>query len=58
MKRFIVISAIISAFAVLNSCEKHDWEDTKLLHVDKAKKHDAHRGDEHAKDHGSSSEEH
>jgi hypothetical protein len=42
MKRFIVISAIISAFVVLNSCEKHDWEDTKKLHVDKAKKEDGH----------------
>ena len=42
MKRFIVISAIISAFVVLNSCEKHEWEDTKKLHVDKAKKEDSH----------------
>jgi len=42
MKRFIVISAIISAFVVLSSCEQHEWEDTKLLHVDKAKKDGAH----------------
>ena len=42
MKRFIVISAIISAFVVLNSCEQHEWKDTKLLHVDKAKKDGAH----------------
>jgi len=41
MKRFIITSAIISAFVVLNSCEKHDWEDTKLLHVDKAQHHDS-----------------
>ena len=42
MKRFIVTSAIISAFVVLSSCEQHHWEDTKKLHVDKAEKHDAH----------------
>ena len=48
MKRFIVISAIISAFVVLNSCEKHDWEDTKKLHVDKVQKEDAHHGHDHA----------
>ncbi|MFT6793633.1 MAG: hypothetical protein ACJAR1_001631 [Rubritalea sp.] len=42
MKRFIIISAIISAFVVLNSCEQHEWKDTKLLHVDKAEKHDTH----------------
>ena len=37
MKRFIISSAIITVFVALSSCEKHDWEDTKLLHVDKAK---------------------
>jgi len=42
MKRFIIITAAISAFVALHSCEKHDWEDTKKLHVDKAKKHDSH----------------
>ncbi|MGJ8656726.1 MAG: hypothetical protein ACSHX6_09760 [Akkermansiaceae bacterium] len=54
MKRFILSSAIITAFVALSSCEKHDWEDTKLLHVDKVK-HDSH-GDaghgEHAEGHG------
>ncbi len=42
MKRFIVLSAIVSAFIVLQSCEKHEWEDTKKLHVDKVKKTDSH----------------
>ena len=36
MKRFIITSAIISAFVALSSCEQHDWKDTKRLHVDKA----------------------
>ena len=42
MKKFIIISSIISAFVVLNSCEQHEWKYTKLLHVDKAEKHDTH----------------
>ncbi len=37
MKRFILLSAVISAFVVLSSCEQHDWDETKLLHKDKAK---------------------
>lgn len=37
MKRFILLSTVISAFVVLSSCEKHEWDDTKLLHKDKAK---------------------
>ena len=44
MKRFILISAVITVFVALSSCEKHDWEDTKLLHVDKAEKHGSHDG--------------
>ncbi len=69
MKRFIVTSAIISAFVVLSSCEQHEWKDTKLLHVDKAEKSDDHGHGEHSKgldhdhaekkdDHGSGSEGH
>ena len=42
MKRIIHSLAIITAFVALSSCEKHDWEDTKLLHVDKAEKHGSH----------------
>ena len=36
MKKIIITVATISAFVTLSSCEKHDWEDTKRLHVDKA----------------------
>lgn len=42
MKRLIITSAIISAFVVLSSCEQHDWEDTKRLHVDKVDHSDGH----------------
>jgi len=58
MKRFILSSAVISAFVVLSSCEQHDWEDTKLLHVDKAK-HDAHGAKQDAPSkEGKATEEH
>jgi len=49
MKKFIITSAIISAFVALSSCEQHDWEDTKRLHVDKA---------EHGDDHGENKDAH
>lgn len=42
MKKIIITSAIISAFVALSSCEKHEWEDTKRLHVDKAEHGEAH----------------
>ena len=42
MKKIIITSAIISAFVALSSCEQHDWEDTKRLHVDKAEHGDGH----------------
>jgi len=46
----------MSAFVFLSSCEKHDWEDTKLLHVDKAEKHGADAG--HGKEDSEKKEEH
>jgi hypothetical protein len=62
MKRFIVTSAIISAFVVLSSCEQHEWKDTKLLHVDKAEKHAAHddkgHGEHAEKEHSEKSHSH
>ncbi len=60
MKRFILSSAIISVFVVLSSCEQHDWEDTKLLHVDKAKKDGGHgdHAESHDHDHGDKSDAH
>ena len=45
MKRIFVSIALMSFCLLSGACEKHDWEDTKVLHHHEHHDHDGEHGD-------------